>query len=118
MSKIAEGAKAPDFTIESAAGPIRLADFAGKTFVLYFYPKDDTTGCTSNPCDWISVSGDTINGPRLVVIVPSGSVPALRTKARRNCSTPMSAVSTTRCAGSTGKIRVPATRGTSEAGCR
>jgi peroxiredoxin Q/BCP len=46
MSDIKEGAKAPDFTLETAEGPVRLADFAGKTLVLYFYPKDDTTGCT------------------------------------------------------------------------
>ena len=46
MTELKEGAKAPDFELESAAGPIRLADFAGKTLVLYFYPKDDTTGCT------------------------------------------------------------------------
>ncbi|HEX3366579.1 peroxiredoxin [Phenylobacterium sp.] len=52
MGKIAEGAKAPDFTMESAAGPIRLADFAGKTLVLYFYPKDDTTGCTNEAKDF------------------------------------------------------------------
>ena len=47
MSKITEGAAAPDFELESAEGPIRLADFKGKTLVLYFYPKDDTTGCTA-----------------------------------------------------------------------
>jgi len=52
MSKIAEGAKAPDFTMDGTAGPIRLADFAGKTFVLYFYPKDDTTGCTNEAKDF------------------------------------------------------------------
>jgi peroxiredoxin Q/BCP len=46
MAEIKEGAKAPDFELESAAGPVRLSDFAGKTLVLYFYPKDDTTGCT------------------------------------------------------------------------
>jgi peroxiredoxin Q/BCP len=46
MSDVKEGAKAPDFSLESAEGPIRLGDFAGKTLVLYFYPKDDTTGCT------------------------------------------------------------------------
>jgi len=46
MAEIKEGAKAPDFELESAEGPIRLSDFAGKTLVLYFYPKDDTTGCT------------------------------------------------------------------------
>ena len=47
MTKIAEGAKAPEFELESAQGPIRSADFKGKTLVLYFYPKDDTTGCTN-----------------------------------------------------------------------
>jgi peroxiredoxin Q/BCP len=46
MSTITEGAKAPDFEVETADGPVRLADFAGRTLVLYFYPKDDTTGCT------------------------------------------------------------------------
>ena len=46
MSEPTEGAPAPDFTLETADGPVRLADFRGKTLVLYFYPKDDTTGCT------------------------------------------------------------------------
>jgi peroxiredoxin Q/BCP len=52
MGKIAEGAKAPEFEMESAGGPIRSTDFAGKTFVLYFYPKDDTTGCTNEAKDF------------------------------------------------------------------
>jgi peroxiredoxin Q/BCP len=47
MTKVTEGAPAPDFELESPQGPIRLADFKGKTLVLYFYPKDDTTGCTA-----------------------------------------------------------------------
>jgi len=46
MSEIAEGAAAPDFQVETSDGPVQLADFAGKTLVLYFYPKDDTSGCT------------------------------------------------------------------------
>lgn len=42
-----EGEKAPDFDLPAAGGEnIRLKDFAGKTLVLYFYPKDDTSGCT------------------------------------------------------------------------
>ncbi len=41
------GDKAPDFTLESDAGKkVSLRDFRGKTLVLYFYPKDDTPGCT------------------------------------------------------------------------
>jgi peroxiredoxin Q/BCP len=46
VSDVTEGAKAPDFEVETPEGPLKLADFAGKTLVLYFYPKDDTTGCT------------------------------------------------------------------------
>lgn len=41
------GAKAPAFTLETKDGPRSLADFAGQRLVLYFYPKDDTSGCTS-----------------------------------------------------------------------
>jgi peroxiredoxin Q/BCP len=46
MSQPTVGSPAPDFTLETAEGPLSLADFKGKTVVLYFYPKDDTTGCT------------------------------------------------------------------------
>lgn len=42
-----EGTKAPSFTLPDAAGNmVSLSDFAGKTVVLYFYPKDNTPGCT------------------------------------------------------------------------
>ena len=42
---------APDFTLENQNGQaISLADFAGKWLVLYFYPKDDTPGCTTEAC--------------------------------------------------------------------
>ncbi|WP_346292184.1 peroxiredoxin [Sphaerothrix gracilis] len=44
---LAVGTKAPDFTAKNEAGnPVSLSDFTGKTVVLYFYPKDDTPGCT------------------------------------------------------------------------
>jgi peroxiredoxin Q/BCP len=52
MAKITEGAKAPDFELEGPDGPIRLSDFAGRTLVLYFYPKDDTPGCTNENKDF------------------------------------------------------------------
>ncbi len=47
MAKVTEGAKAPDFELVSTKGPVRLSDFNGKPFVIYFYPKDDTPGCTN-----------------------------------------------------------------------
>jgi len=54
---IQEGKPAPAFTLEDASGKkVSLADFAGKHVVLYFYPKDDTPGCTKEACgfrdDW------------------------------------------------------------------
>ena len=51
MAAIAEGKKAPDFTLESAEGKkVSLSDFKGKDVVVYFYPKDDTPGCTKEAC--------------------------------------------------------------------
>jgi peroxiredoxin Q/BCP len=42
-----DGDTAPDFKLSDAEGkPVRLKDFAGRKLVLYFYPKDDTSGCT------------------------------------------------------------------------
>ncbi|RIL05888.1 MAG: peroxiredoxin [Proteobacteria bacterium] len=46
-----EGKKAPAFKLTDADGnTVSLADFAGKDLVLYFYPKDDTPGCTKEAC--------------------------------------------------------------------
>lgn len=45
------GDSAPDFTLESDSGEtVRLADLRGRRVVLYFYPKDDTSGCTKEAC--------------------------------------------------------------------
>jgi peroxiredoxin Q/BCP len=45
---VSEGEPAPDFTLASDAGePVSLSDLRGKPVVLYFYPKDDTPGCTT-----------------------------------------------------------------------
>ena len=48
---IGEGDKAPDFELRNQDDePVRLADFAGRNVVLYFYPKADTPGCTTQAC--------------------------------------------------------------------
>jgi len=53
MTELQEGQQAPEFSAKDQDGNrINLADFAGKTVVLYFYPKDDTPGCTSEACDF------------------------------------------------------------------
>jgi peroxiredoxin Q/BCP len=47
------GDKAPDFTLKSDEGKeINLKDLRGKKVILYFYPKDDTSGCTKEACDF------------------------------------------------------------------
>ena len=46
------GDKAPDFNVNDQSGkPVRLSDFKGKKLVLYFYPKDQTPGCTAEACN-------------------------------------------------------------------
>ena len=53
MSLIDPGKKAPAFTLKDQDGRThRLADYAGTPVVLYFYPKDDTPGCTQESCDF------------------------------------------------------------------
>ncbi len=53
------GDKAPDFDLASdEGGDIRLADLKGRIVVLYFYPKDDTTGCTSEAIAFSGAKAD------------------------------------------------------------
>lgn len=47
------GTTAPDFTVRDTNGnTVSLSDYSGKTVVLYFYPKDDTPGCTKEACSF------------------------------------------------------------------
>ena len=49
--KLLVGDKAPTFTVAtSGGGKISLADYLGKNVILYFYPRDDTPGCTKEAC--------------------------------------------------------------------
>lgn len=48
-----ENSIAPDFVLNDETGkPVRLSDYKGKDIVLYFYPKDDTSGCTTEACNF------------------------------------------------------------------
>lgn len=52
MLKLSQGDKAPDFFGNNQNGKqISLLDFKGKKLVLYFYPKDNTPGCTNQACN-------------------------------------------------------------------
>jgi peroxiredoxin Q/BCP len=56
---VEEGKLAPDFELTSESGDhVKLSDFRGKPVVLYFYPKDDTPGCTTQACGIRDVYAD------------------------------------------------------------
>ncbi|MFC7498782.1 peroxiredoxin [Enterovirga sp. GCM10030262] len=57
MTMLAEGDPVPDVTLEGLEGqPVRPADFKGQKLVLYFYPKDDTSGCTREAQDFTALA--------------------------------------------------------------
>ena len=64
MNELTIGSKAPDFIgINQNGEEVKLKDFYGKNLILYFYPKDNTPGCTAEACDlrdnyemWLSKS--------------------------------------------------------------
>jgi len=59
VAVIAEGRKAPDFTLADASGErVSLKDFKGKDVVVYFYPRDDTPGCTKEACGFRDLWAD------------------------------------------------------------
>ncbi|MBD2447770.1 peroxiredoxin [Nostoc sp. FACHB-152] len=65
---LAVGTDAPAFTVKDTNGnTVSLSDFAGKTVVLYFYPKDDTPGCTKQACSFRDAQND-YQGKDVVVL--------------------------------------------------
>ena len=63
-----EGDKAPNFTLKNEQDQdITLSDFKGKKVVLYFYPKDDTPGCTKEACSFRDVYDDILEANAVVI---------------------------------------------------
>jgi peroxiredoxin Q/BCP len=59
MAKLAAGDSAPDFSLPDQDGKaVSLSDFAGRQVVLYFYPADDTPGCTKEACQFNDLLGE------------------------------------------------------------
>ena len=71
---LSPGTKAPRFSLASHAGDtVRLSDFKGRTVVLYFYPKDDTSGCTVQACEFRDSWGDVTKAGAVVLgVSPDG----------------------------------------------
>ena len=75
MTAIGPGDTAPDFDLPAAGGGrIRLADLRGKAVVLYFYPKDDTPGCTKESQGFSEAAADFAAAGAVVVGVSKDSV--------------------------------------------
>jgi peroxiredoxin Q/BCP len=79
---VAEGDPAPDFTLTSDSGEqVRLSDLRGKTIVLFFYPKDDTSGCTTQACGIRDAFGEFLQRGAVVLgVSPDGEASHVRFK--------------------------------------
>lgn len=75
MSAAAPGQPAPDFTMpRDGGGTVSLSDFKGRKLVLYFYPKDDTSGCTKEAIDFTGLAGEFDAAGAAIVGVSKDSV--------------------------------------------
>ena len=73
------GSKAPDFTLEDQNGkPVTLSGYSGKTVVLYFYPKANTSGCTTQACGVRDRSDEYRNAGATVIGVSPDQVKAIK----------------------------------------
>jgi peroxiredoxin Q/BCP len=84
---IEKGKKAPEFQLPTPEGTISLSQFRGKKVVLYFYPKDDTPGCTKEACGFRDVY-DKILGKGAVVIGVSADSPSSHEKFKKKYNLP------------------------------
>ena len=74
MTMPTPGTAAPAFSMDGDTGPISLGEFAGKKLVLYFYPKDDTPGCTNEGKAFSALKADFDAADTVVVGVSRDSV--------------------------------------------
>lgn len=80
--RVVEGSKAPDFVLPTDdGGTVSLAGLRGKTLVLYFYPKDDTPGCTKEALEF-SAAGEAFSRSGAVVVGVSKDPPDRHAKFR------------------------------------
>jgi len=77
MSELGEGATAPKFDLpRDGGGNVSLASLAGKKVVLFFYPKDNTSGCTTEAIDFTSLAGEFSTAGAVLVGMSPDSVKA------------------------------------------
>jgi peroxiredoxin Q/BCP len=88
---VEEGQPAPDFDLASDAGQrVRLSELQGKPVVLYFYPKDDTPGCTRQACDIRDAWGEFERAGAVVLgVSPDGEASHAKFKAKYGLPFPL-----------------------------
>jgi peroxiredoxin Q/BCP len=74
MSKIEIGKKAPQFTLQGTAGSWSLGDAKGSAVVIYFYPRDNTPGCTQEGLDFAALHGQFKKSKAVVLGISPDSV--------------------------------------------
>jgi peroxiredoxin Q/BCP len=86
MGYLKPGDKAPDFTAKNQDGKeIRLSDFKGKKVILYFYPKDDTPGCTAEACNLRDNYNELLKkGFEVIGVSPDGEQSHIKFKTKYN----------------------------------
>lgn len=88
MAELQIGDPAPDFaTVDENGAAIKLSDFRGKRVILYFYPKDDTPGCTTQACGFRD-NYTVIQDKNAVVLGVSPDDSASHTKFKQKFSLP------------------------------
>lgn len=88
MALLKEGDKAPAFALADAAGrKVKLSDFAGRKVILYFYPKDDTPGCTTEACEFRDLQRS-FDGKNSAIVGVSPDSPESHAKFAGNFSLP------------------------------
>lgn len=94
MIGLSEGAAAPDFQVpvDGERGSVALAQLRGQAVVLYFYPKDDTSGCTTEARDFSSLMADfAAAGATVVGISPDSTASHAKFRAKHGLSVTLAA---------------------------
>ena len=91
MAPLEAGDSAPAFTLPDQDGkPVSLADFRGTTVVVYFYPADDTPGCTKEACQFNeNLSAFQRSGVKVVGISPDGAAKHVKFREKYGLAFPL-----------------------------